>query len=202
MIESKINLIEYRSAVNLCVIESVSVYNTTLFYQPNWNDMASNNLECSVSSSGSTLPVISSEQCVLVKLIHDESKIPYKATPGSAGFDLTTVERTVIHPGNVIKLKIGIKLEIPPGYYGQIVGRSGLATRSNIIIVNGVIDSDYRGEICVMAYTIGSSIVLPMGTRCAQLIFNKIHEANDLIITHSELTPTERALGGFGHSGV
>ena len=49
-------------------------------------------------------------------------------------------------------IRLGLFIAIPEGYYGRIVGRSGLANVHGITVDNGTIDSDYRGIVCVVLF--------------------------------------------------
>lgn len=129
---------------------------------------------------------------------------PMKATDGSAGFDLTAniTEAIELLPGVPTKIPTGIAIE--PEKLDCVIlmfSRSGLS-KYGIGLANsvGVIDSDYRGEIC--AYLINNSndvyIVSP-GDRIVQLVFLNL-EPVELELAKS-LSKTVRGAGGFGHSG-
>ena len=81
--------------------------------------------------------------------------LPTQATPGSAGFDLAAAVETecVVKPGERVLVPTGFAIAVPKGYEAQIRPRSGLALRHGIVLPNapGTIDSDYRGELKVIA---------------------------------------------------
>ncbi|TMQ64832.1 MAG: dUTP diphosphatase [Candidatus Eisenbacteria bacterium] len=107
-----------------------------------------------------------------------------------------------ITPGQVLAVPTGIRLEIPPGYEGQIRARSGLAARHAIGVPNapGTIDADYRGEVQVLLVNFGTRpYVVRRGDRIAQLVFAPVARAT--LETTSALTETARGEGGFGHTG-
>jgi len=107
-----------------------------------------------------------------------------------------------IAPGEVVSGPTGIRLEIPPGYEGQIRGRSGLAARHAIGVPNapGTIDADYRGEVKVLLVNFGRRpYLVRRGDRIAQLVFAPVTRATLDIV--SGLTETARGDGGFGHTG-
>ena len=131
--------------------------------------------------------------------------LPKYMTKGAAGLDLyaNVFDEVIIEPKNSKLIPTGIKIAIPLGYEAQIRPRSGLALKNSITMLNcvGTIDSDYRGEICVILINHGNeSFTVRRGERIAQMIINKI-EIVDFIET-LELDNTERGLGGFGHTGV
>ena len=87
-------------------------------------------------------------QCVV---LNPGAWIPMKSTPLAAGFDLFSVDETVVSPHGSALIHIGIALEIKPGWYGRIAPRSGLALKG-ISVGAGVIDPDYQGEIKVLLF--------------------------------------------------
>jgi dUTP pyrophosphatase len=122
----------------------------------------------------------------------------------AAGMDLhAAVEAPVsIAPGDVAAIPTGLRLEIPPGYEGQIRARSGLAARHAIGVPNapGTIDADYRGEVRVLLVNWGREpFVVQRGERVAQLVIAPVSRAEMQIA--SELSATARGEGGFGHTG-
>ena len=81
--------------------------------------------------------------------------------------------------------------------------RSGLALKNSIGVANGIgtIDSDYRGELCVILVNFGQNeFVVKNGDRIAQMVLNK-YEPIEFVVDE-ELSSTERGEGGFGSSGV
>ena len=96
----------------------------------------------------------------------------------------------------------GLFVEIPQGYEIQIRPRSGLAIKQGITCLNtpGTIDSDYRGEIKIILINLSSQEqVINPGDRIAQMIIQKTERAEFEQV--EILYNTERAAGGFGHTG-
>lgn len=133
--------------------------------------------------------------------------LPAPATAGSAGLDLCAAleGELVLAPGERALVPTGFALAIPPGYEGQVRPRSGLALRHGITLPNapGTIDSDYRGEVSVILQNGGHEpFVLRRGERIAQLVIAPVvRAALQEVRSADELGSTERADGGFGHSG-
>ena len=130
--------------------------------------------------------------------------IPTYETAGAAGLDLhaNINEQVLIKKDAVIAVPTGIYLSIPVGYEAQIRSRSGMTLKHGIVVANGIgtIDSDYRGEICVLLHNISSmDYSLIPGTRIAQMVFNEVIQAN--FEETDELDDTKRGSGGFGHTG-
>ena len=128
-----------------------------------------------------------------------------KATEGSSGFDLLAAldDKVILTPGETKLIPCGFSLQMPLGIEAQVRPRSGIALKNSVTVLNtpGTIDSDYRGEICVILINHGKNIfeIVP-GMRIAQLIFMKLPEIQ-LNVTQ-ELDKTDRGSGGFGSTGV
>ena len=130
---------------------------------------------------------------------------PRKATDGSAAFDLVTLHDVWLKKGERALIHTGLYLAIPGGQVGLITPRSGLAANHGITIVNspGVIDSDYRGEVCVLLQNTGDRTWdADAGDRVAQLLVMPLTIVTPKFIMPSEFKAltTERA-GGFGSTG-
>ncbi len=69
-------------------------------------------------------------------------------------------------------------MQCPPGHYGQICPRSSLAIKG-VIVLAGVIDSDYQGTIKVVLQNI-SEVPLPLekGSKMAQILIKPVHMGN------------------------
>ena len=137
-----------------------------------------------------------------VRKCFPEAKLPIRATPGSAGYDLAASDSKTIPPGGRDLVATGLSIKVPEGTYGRIAPRSGLAVRNGIQVGAGVIDSDYTGEIKVVLFNSdpNNSFVIKAGDRIAQLILEKIvcPEVEEV----SDLNSTDRGDGGFGSTGT
>lgn len=131
--------------------------------------------------------------------------MPEYETDGAAGFDLraAVIEPVILQPGKRALIPIGIRIALPNGYEAQIRPRSGLAYKHGITMLNspGTIDSDYRGEIKVIAINHGEeSFTINRGDRIAQMIIAPVQQIE--IQKVFELPKTKRGDGGFGSTGV
>ena len=77
----------------------------------------------------------------------DEAKVPYKATPDAAAYDLYAAENTSILPKSNAIVSLDLRWAIPKGFFGKIFSRSGLFLNHKITAEAGVIDSGYRGIV-------------------------------------------------------
>lgn len=131
--------------------------------------------------------------------------LPNHASPGSSGVDLrAAIEgELIIEPGERVQIPTGLVLELPDGWEGQVRPRSGLAWRHGVTMLNtpGTIDSDYRGEVKVIAVNLGQeTFVVQRGDRIAQLVVAPISSVR--LVEAEELGATDRGEGGFGSTGV
>ena len=141
---------------------------------------------------------------VTIKIKSETGIVPCKATEGSAGYDIRTKldGDYVLLPGERHLFGTGLRMEIPEGFEAQMRPRSGLAIRQGVTLINGVgtIDSDYRGEISIPLVNLGSEpVTIRNGDRIAQMIIASYEDIQ--WDEESEFTGTERAEGGFGHTG-
>jgi len=142
-------------------------------------------------------------EVLLSRLPHGEGlPMPARATPGSAGYDLTAAEEIALAPGERRLVKTGIRVALPPGFEIQIRPRSGLALKHGITLPNtpATIDSDYRGEIMVALVNLGQEgFSVTRGMRIAQMVVARVEEAGFSEV--AELPESERGAGGFGSTG-
>lgn len=137
---------------------------------------------------------------IKIKKVHQNAKIPKYALPGDAGMDLFAIEDKTVKPNEIIAVKTGISIELPNNYVGLIWDKSGLALKSGIKTMGGVIDSGYRGEIAVILTNLSKDAYeIKRGEKIAQLLIQKIESAE--ILEVNELNNTERNEGGFGSTG-
>jgi dUTP pyrophosphatase len=140
------------------------------------------------------------ELLIKVNRLRAEARLPARGSVNAAGADLACAEAARLEPGERRLVPTGIAVEIPPGFYGRVAPRSGLAVRHGIDVLAGVIDADYRGEILVLLINLGPEPVqFSPGDRIAQLIIE--HAAPAQYGWADDLGQTERADGGFGSTG-
>lgn len=136
-----------------------------------------------------------------VKLLTENGRLPTRATPHSAGYDLFAAADAVVPGGGMKKVSTGISIAFPLGFYGRISARSGLTLRHRIDVGAGVIDADYRGEIGVILFNHSTEdFKVSKGDRIAQLILEAIITPE--VVQVDSLPETERGSGGFGSTGT
>lgn len=161
-----------------------------------------------------------------VKLLinNTDVEIPKYETSGSAGMDIRAdlsrlspqnflksygdvefnyMNKTItIHPNSRVMIPTGLHFGIPEGYLISIRSRSGLSTKTGLMLVNGVatIDSDYTGEVFLPFVNNGfEPVTIQNGERIAQILLEKSYQMQFEIV--NELNETTRGSGGFGHTG-
>lgn len=141
---------------------------------------------------------------VRFKRLNNLAKIPTRGSKFSAGYDLYAATDYDIHipPHSTVKIGTGLAMDLPYGYFGAIVARSGIATKRGLRPINciGVCDYDYKGEYIVALHNDSTETkVVQAGERIAQLILLPYQDID--FIEVDELAKTDRGNGGFGSTG-
>ena len=142
------------------------------------------------------------ESCIVHFMrISPRAKIPMQAYAHDAGWDLHVLDSVDVAPGGGMDVRTGIHVAMPPGYYGRIVGRSSAMRKKGVMVMEGIIDAGFRGELFSYVYNpqLTEIVRLAEGESVAQLIISPIprvywHE-------RTELENSERGEAGFGSSG-
>lgn len=164
-----------------------------------------------------------------IKLLSNKATLPKAGSDLAAGLDLASAVDMEIPPRERALVKTDLSIACPPGTYGRIAPRSGLALKKGIdvggtccavarssslphllmiflaslflFVSAGVIDADYRGPVGVILFNWGNDpFQIKVGDRIAQLILEQIVLPD--IVQVEELVETERGAAGFGSTGV
>jgi dUTP pyrophosphatase len=131
------------------------------------------------------------------KQLDPTAVLPARGSALAAGLDVCSIEAIELQPKQRATVRTGLAVAIPAGFYGRVAPRSGLAAKNGLDVLAGVIDSDYRGEICCVLYNTGDQVIeLPAGSKICQLIVEKIITPE--AAWASDLDETARGAGGFG----
>ncbi len=141
---------------------------------------------------------------IKVKIVNRSGlPLPEYKTEESAGMDLSSAQEDItLKPLERKLIKTGLFIELPKGYEAQVRPRSGMALKHGISVLNtpGTIDSDYRGEIGVIAVNLSNEeYTIAKGERIAQMVIAKHERA--AFVSVEALTDSERGAGGFGSTG-
>lgn len=139
-----------------------------------------------------------------IKKVQNGAILPTRATEGSAGADLYACikNEVTINPGDLKIIPTGIAIEMDKGFVAYLFARSGLGVKRGVCLSNGVgvIDSDYRGEICVgLCNVSGAPYTVEPNERIAQMVISPVVVPEVKIV--GELQKTDRGEGGFGSTG-
>jgi len=141
-----------------------------------------------------------------VSYLSERGRAPARASQGAVGYDLHSAENCIVPSGERRLVPLDIALTLPPGTYGRIAPRSGLALKHGICVGAGVIDPDYRGNVCVLLFNHGrNDFTVSQGDRIAQLI---LEEAKTVPVHVMEVDDGKdcnenvRGRQGFGSTGV
>lgn len=145
-----------------------------------------------------------------IKKIHENAVIPKFAHATDTGFDLFTVENTIIQANKKSIVRTGLIFDLPYGWGIQVRNKSGITVKgvpnllgynADITVYIGTIDSAYRGELGIMVKNeTEETIVIPSGTKLAQGVLEKVYQCTFEEI--EEVSETDRGNGGFGSTGV
>ena len=141
---------------------------------------------------------------IRVKKLDPNAIIPTYGSAEAAGADLYAClsAPVTIEPGEIAWISTGISLEVPKGCAGLVYARSSLGVKRGLAPANkvGVIDSDYRGEIKVVLLNHGKEAqTIQHGERVAQFVITPV--LTPAYEEVSELSDTDRGIGGFGSTG-
>jgi dUTP pyrophosphatase len=136
---------------------------------------------------------------VNIKLSKD-AQMPTYGTSGAAGLDLYASADVTIQPNERMLIPTGVAMEIPEGHFCYVMGRSGNTIKKGMIVALGTIDSDYIGDIGVMAFNQScEAISFAKGDRVAQMVILPYPKVE--FVEVDELSETDRGEGGFGSTG-
>lgn len=149
---------------------------------------------------------------VKIQKLHQDAVIPQYASSGASGFDLCALEDVYLRSGETKLIRTGLAMDVGYDYELQIRPRSGLSLNTTFRVSNspGTVDSDYRGEVCViMTNTAGWSLrslnpfykgqLIKKGDRVAQGVISPVSRATLVVV--DALSKTDRGSDGFGSTG-
>ncbi len=134
------------------------------------------------------------------KQLDSRAVLPVRGSSLAAGLDICSIEEIGLDQSSECWRGRGWRWRSRQGFYGRIAPRSGLAAKNGLDVLAGVIDSDYRGEVCCLLYNTSAEVIeLSAGSKICQLIVEQIITPE--AAWDSELEETARGAGGFGSTG-
>ncbi len=124
------------------------------------------------------------------------------ALPGDVGYNLRSVGAVLLLPGGFARVPTGVRVQIPEGYFGLIVPRSGTNLSGDLLVLTGVIDNGYRGELYALVHNLNHSkaVGISEGAAVCQLVL--LPCCVFPIEAVLELSDTDRGANGFGSTGA
>lgn len=140
-----------------------------------------------------------------VQLCREGAILP-EVSKGNAGIDLRVLtdngNPVTMLPNETRKFFTGIKMDIPEGYYIEVVVRSSAGIKKNLRLMNtlGILDPSWKGETIVALHNFGTTpVVIENNERICQMILHKVE--NVVIKQVDEVGTSERGEKGIGSSG-
>jgi len=137
---------------------------------------------------------------VETKRFHPDAVLPKFALKTDTAMDVFALERTILVPGNVTKVRTGVGIDVPVGYAYFIKDKSSVGSMG-VTTLGGVFDAGYQGEIIAIMFNLtDQEIVFQKAQKLCQIVFMKIEQPKLVeVVEFSEMT--ERGVGGFGSTG-
>lgn len=137
---------------------------------------------------------------VVLEIVEGIDNIYTEAYDNPACYDIKANENVLIPPREYRVVRTGIKMNIPETHWLKIYSRSGWSAKHGVEAGAGVIDSDYKGEVCVILYNNSDiDFIIEKGDRIAQFTLHK--KENVKINKGDKLQESTRGDKGFGSSG-
>ncbi|ELJ6605830.1 dUTP pyrophosphatase [Staphylococcus pseudintermedius] len=82
-----------------------------------------------------------------IKLLSDNATMPKREHDTDAGFDIYAAETVVLEPQEKALIATDIAVNIPKGYVGLLTSRSGVSSKTHLVIETGKIDAGFHGNM-------------------------------------------------------
>ena len=136
---------------------------------------------------------------IKIKIFSEHYVPPVRTSEEAAGLDLHCPYNLTLMPNKSHLIPMGFAVEIPPNFFIKLASRSGFALRG-IIVLGGVIDSDFRGQVLLLLHNLRSiPVTVKVGDRIAQALILKSYKFP--LVHVNELSITARGEKGMGSSG-
>ena len=131
---------------------------------------------------------------------------PTRGSDGAVGYDLYASEAVWVPARQRALVSTDLRVFLPPGCYGRVAPRSGLALKFGIETGAGVIDPDYRGPLKVLLFNHSDdSYHVNVSDRIAQLVLECVVTPPVQVVAETTVDdaapPSTRGSAGFGSTG-
>ncbi|MGS5040242.1 dUTP diphosphatase [Staphylococcus saprophyticus] len=82
-----------------------------------------------------------------IKLLSDNATKPKRADDESAGYDIYAAETVVLEPQQKALVATDLAVNIPKGYVGLLTSRSGVSSKTHLVVETGKIDAGFQGHM-------------------------------------------------------
>ncbi|XAO35665.1 deoxyuridine triphosphatase [Microbacterium phage FireCastle] len=130
------------------------------------------------------------------------ARMPIRAHSDDAGFDLFVARETLVPAHGFADVPSGVRMQLPNGYWGMLTGRSSTIRKRGLLVVQGIIDTGYTGELFSAVWNLTDKpVLIEEGDRVAQLIILPNSTQQSVLRRSDGLGDTKRGSNGFGSSG-
>lgn len=82
-----------------------------------------------------------------IKLLSDNATLPKRADDLSAGYDIYAAETVILEPQQKALISTDLAVNIPKGYVGLLTSRSGVSSKTHLVVETGKIDAGFQGHM-------------------------------------------------------
>ncbi|MFW6002110.1 MAG: dUTP diphosphatase [archaeon] len=143
-------------------------------------------------------------RCPVITEEFKEAVLAHKANKDG----VTIVDGKIrINSGHNVTIPSGIKVEIPYGYMGLFMNKSGVASKNDVLIGAQTIDTFYSGEVHIDLHNVGEKVFeIESGMKLAQMALVPVLNCDLINVEEDELyewmkSNDHRGEGGFGSTG-
>lgn len=82
-----------------------------------------------------------------IKLLSDNATKPKRADDESAGYDIYAAETVILESQQKALIATDLAVNIPKGYVGLLTSRSGVSSKTHLVVETGKIDAGFQGHM-------------------------------------------------------
>lgn len=82
-----------------------------------------------------------------IKLLSENATLPTRNHSTDAGFDIYAAETITLEPQEKALIATDIAVNIPKGYVGLLTSRSGVSSKTYLVVETGKIDAGFQGHM-------------------------------------------------------
>lgn len=82
-----------------------------------------------------------------IKLLSDNATKPKRADKESAGYDIYAAETVILESQQKALIATDLAVNIPKGYVGLLTSRSGVSSKTHLVVETGKIDAGFQGHM-------------------------------------------------------